>query len=477
MESHLQLHVVMLPWFAFGHMIPFFLLSVVLAKAGIRASFISTRKNIQRLPRVPSNLEHLLKFVEFQLPAVDGLPEGAEATIDIAMDQIQYLKVSYDRLSEQFKNFISNEAPQVIIQDFAPHWTVDIAREFGVRQIMFSIFSSVFWAFFGPLEYLVEGEGLREHWPSAESLTTLHKWVDFPSTVVIRMHEAKDFFAGAFGQNASGFTDVERLALVVGGCEAVAVRSCRELEGEYLDLLEKLYRKPVIPIGLLPPAPPPCGKRENTGGDEDKIFKWLDGQNVKSVMFAAFGSEVKLSKDQVHEIAYGLELSKLPFLWALRKPTWALNDDDESILPPGFLSRTASVGMVHMGWAPQWGILAHPSIGGFLCHCGWGSIVENLQHGHVFVVLPLIIDQGLNARFLVEKGLAVEVERNLSDGSFKGEDVAKASRKGMVEKEGESIRVRANEMKSMFVKDDYYIDAFVGYLKRDLVVKKDISPP
>ncbi|KAF6141795.1 hypothetical protein GIB67_027973 [Kingdonia uniflora] len=403
MESHLQLHVVMLPWFAFGHMISFFLLSVALAKAGIRVSFISTRKNIQRLPRVPSNLEHLLKFVEFQLPVVDGLPEGAEATIDIAMDQIQYLKVSYDRLSEQFKNFISNEAPQ-----------------------------------------------------NARS---------------------ERIFVGAFGQNASGFTDAERLALVVGGCEAVAVRSCRELEGKYLDLLEKVYRKPVIPIGLLPPAPPPHGKRENTGGDEDKIFKWLDGQKVKSVMFAAFGSEVKLSKDQVHEIAHGLELSKLPFLWTLRKPTWALNDDDESILSPGFLSRTASVGMVHMVWAPQWEILTHPSIGGFLCHCGWGSIVENLQHGHVFVVLPLILDQGLNARFLVEKGLAIEVERNLSDGSFKGEDVAKALRKGMVEKEGESIRVRANEMKSMLVKDDYYIDAFVGYLKKDLVVKKDISPP
>ncbi|KAF6141794.1 hypothetical protein GIB67_027972 [Kingdonia uniflora] len=177
------------------------------------------------------------------------------------------------------------------------------------------------------------------------------------------MHEAKDFFAGAFGQNASGFTDVERLTLVVGGCEAVAVRSCRELEGEYLDLLGKVYRKPVIPIGLLPPAPPPRRKIENTGGDEDKIFKWLDGQKVKSVMLAAFGSEVKL---------------------------------------------------------------------------------KNLQHGYVFVVLPSIIDQGFNARFLVEKGLAVEVERNLSDGSFKGDDVAKALRKGMVEKEGESIIVRAN---------------------------------
>lgn len=71
------------------------------------------------------------------------------------------------------------------------------------------------------------------------------------------------------------------------------------------------------------------------------------------------------------------------------------------------------------------GNLSTPSIGGSLFHPGWGSIIETLQHGHSLVVLPFIIDQGLNARQLAAKGLAIEVERN-DDESFTREGVAKA---------------------------------------------------
>jgi hypothetical protein len=46
-----------------------------------------------------------------------------------------------------------------------------------------------------------------------------------------------------------------------------------------------------------------------------------------------------LSKEQVFEIAYGLEDSKMSFLWGLRKPDWACNDED--FLPIGFNERTS----------------------------------------------------------------------------------------------------------------------------------------
>ena len=109
-----------------------------------------------------------------------------------------------------------------------------------------------------------------------------------------------------------------------------------------------------------------------------------------------------MSQDQVHEIAFGLELSELPFLWALRKPNWAI--EDAEALPSGFSDGTSGRGVVCMGWAPQMEILARPSIGGSLLHSGWGSVIETLQFGHCPIVLPFVIDQGLNARLLVEKG-------------------------------------------------------------------------
>ncbi|XXG55786.1 hypothetical protein AAC387_Pa03g3380 [Persea americana] len=46
-------HVAMVPWLAFGHLIPFLQLSISLAKAG----FLSTPRNIQRLPKLPQDLK------------------------------------------------------------------------------------------------------------------------------------------------------------------------------------------------------------------------------------------------------------------------------------------------------------------------------------------------------------------------------------------------------------------------------------
>ncbi|XVE73827.1 hypothetical protein DITRI_Ditri11bG0149900 [Diplodiscus trichospermus] len=162
---------------------------------------------------------------------------------------------------------------------------------------------------------------------------------------------------------------------------------------------------------------------------------WLDEQKPNSVVFVGFGSEGKLSRDQTYEIAYGIELSEIPFLWALRKPTWA-NDDIDS-LPPGFAQRTQGRGVVKIGWAPQMEILGHSSIGRSLFHCGRSFAVETLQFGDALVALPFVFDQPLNARLLVEKGLAVEIDRG-EDGSYDKNDIAKSLRLAMVSPEGSS---------------------------------------
>ncbi|PIA52268.1 hypothetical protein AQUCO_01000263v1 [Aquilegia coerulea] len=458
------LHVVMFPWLAFGHMIPFFQLAIALAKAGIQVSFISTPKNIQRLPSIPSELEPLLQFVKFQLPFVDGLPRGAEATVDITMEENQFLKKSYDLLEIQFKKFITCQPVDWIIQDFAAYWAAEIAEELSIPQIMFSVFSTAVLAFFGPPVSI--GKTVKVHWTTPESLTMPPKWITFPSTVAFRQHEANAFFAQAFQTNESGIPDSDRGAKVLQASKALVVRSCKEYEGDYLNVAKKIYLQPVIPIGLLPPLPQLKKSDNNEIESSAEVFKWLDHQKDKSVVYVGFGSEVKLDREQVYEIAIGLELANLPFLWALRKPMWAVNENDA--LPSGFRSRTAHLGMVLLGWAPQLDILAHPSVGGSMFHSGWGSIIETLQHGHILVVLPLVIDQGLNARLLVEKGLAIEVEKS-DDGTFNGEDIAKALRKAMVNEESESLRFRANEMRAVFSNQELhyevYMSKFVQYLK------------
>lgn len=201
-----------------------------------------------------------------------------------------------------------------------------------------------------------------------------------------------------------------------------------------------------------------------------RSFQWLDRQQPKSVLFVGFGSEYKMPVEEVHELACGIEHSELPFLWILRKPEGL---DSSDLLPAGFLARTSSRGIVCLGWAPQMQILAHPAIGGCLFHSGWGTIIESLGFGHPQILLPMVADQGLNAKLLVEKGIGFEMPRN-EDGSFTQDAIAKSVRLVMLDPEGEKLRLQAAKVQTIFANQDLhdnYINDFIEFLQK--LNKKD----
>ncbi|ONK66619.1 uncharacterized protein A4U43_C06F10240 [Asparagus officinalis] len=295
-----------------------------------------------------------------------------------------------------------------------------------------------------------------------EQFTVPPPWIPFPSKLCFRLHEARRLFSDSVELNLSGVSDYQRLKLTLDGCKAVATRSSTEVESQWLELLPKLYEKPVIPVGLLQP------ETEGSGGSEgNHILHWLSKQSSRSVVYIAFGSEATLRTEFTHELARGLELAKLPFIWALRKPS-DIAADFEELLPEGFEERTKGYGIIAKGWVPQLKILDHESVGGFLTHCGWSSVIENFHYGHPLVLLPIFIDHGIIARILVEKGIAVEIERDEEDGSFTKEAVAAAVRLAVVEEEGEWMRRRAKELREVLVNKDRqgkYIDEFINYLQ------------
>ncbi|PQM35635.1 putative UDP-rhamnose:rhamnosyltransferase 1 [Prunus yedoensis var. nudiflora] len=447
------LHVVMLPWSAFGHMIPFFQLSKALAKAKVHVSYISTPKNIQRLPKISPDLQPFIQLVPIPLPTLDAdlLPPGAEATVDVPFEKINQLKVAYDHLQQPIKQFTGDQLPDWLILDFAPHWAVEIGQDHGVPLVFFSVFSAASMSILGSPEHLSGADNRNHVLPSQESLTSPPDWMAFPSLVAYREHEAVHVHKGLFEVNGSGIRDSERFSKIISASQVLAMPSCNEFEGEYLEACQKINGKPMIPIGFLPPEKP-SAKRETSsddGSSNNVIFDWLDKQKPKSVVFIGFGSECKLRIEQVFEIAHGLALSELPFLWALRKPNWA--DSDADALPPGFVERTSEKGLVCLGWVAQMEILGHPSVGGSLFHSGWGS--------------------PLNARLLVEKDLAVEVKRT-EEGSFCKDDIAKTLILAMVAEEGEKLRSNARKAAKVFgdhkLHQDHYIGQFVHYLEKNV---------
>lgn len=278
----------------------------------------------------------------------------------------------------------------------------------------------------------------------------------------------------SFTGNESGVTDIYRIGASIEGCDLLAVRSCLEFEPEWLKLLQDLHRKTVLPVGQLPPTAHNGGITEN---DESWLVtkKWLDKQEKGSVVYVAFGSEAKPSQNELTEIALGLELSGLPFYWVLRKqrgPT-----DTELIdLPNGFEERTKGRGVVCTSWAPQLKILSHDSVGGFLTHSGWSSVVEAVVLERALILLTFLADQGLNARVLEEKKMGYCIPRNELDGLFTSDSVAESLRLVMVEEGGKVYKDKVKEVSGLFGdrdRQDKYVDNLLGHLCCNRNAKKE----
>ncbi|KAK9062159.1 hypothetical protein SSX86_019345 [Deinandra increscens subsp. villosa] len=462
-DDHKQLHVAMFPWLAFGHIIPFLQLSQLIAQKGHKVSFLSTTRNIQRLP-ASHLISPLINLVKLTLPPVQQLPHDAEATMDVQTDDIPYLKKAYDGLQPQVTRFLEEESPDWIIYDFAPYWLPSVAADLRISRAFFSIVSAWFIAFMGSSpDSLINGSDERT---TDEDFMTSPRWVPFPSKVCYRKYEAI-WMAGTVSVNASGVSDAYRMGMILKGSECMFIRYCYELEPQWLTLLEELHRLPVIPVGLMPPETP-----INLGDEKDEVWKtvkkWLDGQQKGHVVYVALGSEVMVSESLLGELALGLELSGLSFFWALRKPVGS-TESNSMELPNGFLERTSDRGVVWTSWVPQLQILSHESVGGFLTHCGWGSIVEGLRFGHPLIMLPFLVDQGPNARVLADKQVGIEVPRNDEDGSFTKDSVARSLRSVVVDEEGKIYKANAMELSRTLGDskvEKEYINHFINYLEK-----------
>ncbi|KAI3508977.1 hypothetical protein L1887_24000 [Cichorium endivia] len=456
------LHIVMFPWLAMGHLIPFLHLSKILAQKGHKISYISTPRNLSRIPKIPPQLSHNIKLVSLPFPKVESLPEHAESSMDIPHQKAQFLKIAFDLLESPLVAFLETAIPKPdwIIFDYASHWLPSIASKFGVSTAYFSLFTAATQAFLGPPSQLLNDK-VRPR-STVEDFCRVPEWVPFDSNILYRPHEIMKYTEGAVG-NESGVSDTLRFLLSIDGCDLVLFRTSVEFEPQWFALVCDLYQKAVLPVGILPPENNEFDDYENGNVELSDLTRWLDEQRVNSVIYVALGSEAVLSDAELTELALGLERSGLPFFWVIRKSI----TESTQPLPDGFLSRVRGRGIVYAGWVPQVRILSHSAIGGFLTHCGWNSVIEGLAFGRVLICFPVMNDQGLNSRLLSGKKLGVEIPRNEKDGLFTSESVAESIRVAMVSEEGEVLRANATEMKRVFgdkSKNNHYIDACIRHL-------------
>ncbi|CAL1404832.1 unnamed protein product [Linum trigynum] len=234
------------------------------------------------------------------------------------------------------------------------------------------------------------------------------------------------------------------------------------LEGEAVNAISAglcLPDRPTPPLYCIGPLIGDGGARKEGSGAD--CLAWLDSQPKRSVVFLCFGSLGIFSREQLKEIAIGLERSGQRFLWVVRDPPSgdkrnadvSVKDPDlslEGLLPNGFLERTKERGHVVKSWAPQVEVLGHESVGGFVTHCGWNSVLEAVRAGVPMVAWPLYAEQKFNRVLLTEEiRIALPmVERDDGSGFVDAAEVERRVKELMeTEGSGELVRRRMDEMK------------------------------
>ncbi|KAH7288537.1 hypothetical protein KP509_31G030400 [Ceratopteris richardii] len=257
---------------------------------------------------------------------------------------------------------------------------------------------------------------------------------------------------------------------------AVLVNSISELERNVLQNLE--YKVPVFCIGpslMLGDARTLSSMNGLTTSIlpvQEDCLSWLDKQITGSVLYVSFGSITTFTKLQLMELALGLEASEQVFLWVIRPGSFEglLSD----VLPPGFVERTKNKCYI-VSWCPQVQVLSHKAVGGFLTHCGWNSILENISLGG----LPMICwpdggEQALNAKVVVDVwkvGLSVAKQDDITVGREEIEHLVRALMQG----EGaQQFKCKAAKLRGIVHQAVQETGSSVGNIKKVLEIVRNV---
>jgi len=437
------IHIAVVPGVGYSHLVPILQFSKRLVQLHpnfhvtcfiptLGSPSIATKSILQTLP---SNINHTF------LPPVNpnDLPQGT------TMESQMFLTLNHSLpyLHEALKS-LAIESPLValVVDSFAVE-ALNIGKELNMLSYVYfpAAATTLAWGFYLPK---LDEETSCEYRDIPEP-------IKIPGCVPIH---GRDLLSVAQDRSSQVYKHFLPLFKLLSFADGVLVNSFLEMEMGPISAMkeEGSDNPPVYPVG-------PIIQTETSSGDDAngmECLTWLDKQQSCSVLYISFGSGGTLSKEQIVELALGLELSNKKFLWVLRAPSSSSSSaaylsaqnevDPLQFLPSGFLERSKEKGFVITSWAPQIQILSHNSIGGFLTHCGWNSTLESVVHGVPLITWPLFAEQKMNA-VLLSEGLKVGLRPSVNEnGIVEREEVAKVIKCLMEGEEGEKLR---NNMKDL----------------------------
>ncbi|PPS16540.1 hypothetical protein GOBAR_AA04035 [Gossypium barbadense] len=370
----------------------------LLAQRGVTVTIVTTPYNAGRVQKsvaraIESGLP--IRLLQLQFPGKEvGLPDGVE-NIDMLHsmeDLIKFVSAANKMEEAMLKLFEKlTPRPNCIISDINLFYTRKIASKFQVPKISFHGFC----CFCLLCLRNIQSSKINETVTSDSEYFTVPGLTDKVEFTRVQLPLDND---GSWKEIFEPMWEADRASY------GVVINTFEELESAYV----KEYRKEkkawcIGPVSLSHKDELDMAERGNKASiDGQKCLKWLDSQQPGSVIYACLGSIGTIKCPELIELGLGLEASNKPFIWVLRgnNPT--------------------------------------ATIGGFVTHCGWNSIIEGISAGVPLITFPFMGDQFCNEK------LAVQI---LKIGVNLGEHVKNAIDKLMEQgNEGTDMRKRAKEL-------------------------------
>ncbi|XP_057741505.1 UDP-glycosyltransferase 72D1-like [Arachis stenosperma] len=440
-----------------GHIIPFLELAKHLVSHTIITKvtlFIASINNKSSKPQVETNiLQSSVKqglFDIIHLPPIDA-PANANMGTKLAI----IMKESIPFICHEISTMTSPK-PTILITELFGSLVLPIAEHFNMSKFVFwpsSAWNVALSLHTPTLDKVVEGE-----------YTDQEEFIRIPGCNPI---SPCDLFSPFLDRNDQLYHEYLPMCEELRKVNGIFVNTFLELEAKTILALRsgKIYKVPIYPIGPLIRE----AKKQNCDDENrDHVIDWLDKQEEESVIYVSLGSGYTMSHEQIKEMALGLELSGKKFVWSLRPPSTKAGNDryltagedagsngvpktqgSVSAFPDEF-HKIQNRGLVVMDWAPQLEILKHSSIGVFVSHCGWNSILESVSCGVPIVGWPLFADQLMNAETMAKEiGIGIRLNVAQSTKVVGSEEIGKTICKIMDKEdiEGCAMRKRVKELK------------------------------
>ncbi|KAF3677722.1 Beta-D-glucosyl crocetin beta-1,6-glucosyltransferase [Capsicum annuum] len=418
-ELRKTLRVLMFPFLAYGHITPFLDLSKKLADRGFLICLCSTPINLKSTkPKIPEKYSDSIQLVELHLAELPELPPHYHTTNGLPPHLNHTLQKALKMSKPNFAKILQNLKPDLVIYDVLQQWAENVAKEQNIPAVRLGISGAAAISYFFNL---VRKQGVG---------------FPFPAIYLRKIEQVKMREMSAKYAKDKQPDDVD--VFVDGNTKIILMSTSRTIEAKYIDFLLEVSNWKVFPVGS--PVQDPI----TSDVDKVEVIDWLGMKDENSTVFVSFGSEHFLSKEDMEEMAFGLELSNVNFIWVARFPMGE-EQNLEDALPKGFLERIGDRGRVLDKFAPQPRILNHPSTGGFISHCGWNSVMESIDFGVPIIAVPIRNDQPINARLMVELGVAVEIVRD-DDGKIHQGEIAETLKDVITGKTGENLRAKVRDI-------------------------------